>query len=202
MSEMKIKICGLTDVKEAEYLNRNQVDFAGFVMFYEKSKRNVTIEQAKPIMAALSPTIKKVAVTVSPDEAQVQQIKEAGFDYVQIHGELKPGVLDYLPVLKAFNISDMDRFDYFQSCPEIVGYVLDAAEPGSGKTFDWNLLQTLPRGDKLFILAGGLRADNVQAAIEFVAPDGVDVSSGVEFADKLGKDPEKIDAFVKSVRKS
>ena len=51
---MLIKICGLTKVTEADYLNANHVDFAGFVLFFPKSKRNITIEQAKEIMQALS----------------------------------------------------------------------------------------------------------------------------------------------------
>ncbi len=198
---MQIKICGLTDVAETQYLNRNGVDYAGFVLFYGKSRRNLTIEEAKPVMAALDARIKKVAVTVEPAAEQVRAAAEAGFDLIQIHGELQPGVLDAgLPVLKAFNISDMEKFRYYQSCPGIVGYVFDAHEPGSGKAFDWNLLETLPRDGKLFFLAGGLHAGNVAEAIARVRPDGVDVSSGVEFADGKGKDPAKIDAFVRAVR--
>lgn len=198
---MQIKICGLTDVSEAEYLNRNHVDYAGFVLFYEKSKRNLTIDEAGPIMAALDGGIKKVAVTVEPTAEQVREALEAGFDLIQIHGKLQPGVLDVgLPVLKAFNITDMDNYQYYQSCPQIVGYVFDAHEPGSGKAFDWNLLHTLPRDGKLFLLAGGLSAQNVAQAIACVRPDGVDVSSSVEFADRKGKDPARIDAFVRAVR--
>lgn len=206
MGNMLIKICGLTEVKEAEYLNRNHVDFAGFVLFFEKSRRNLTIEQAKPIMAALSTEIKKVAVTVSPTVEQVRQIREAGFDFVQVHGALEPEIPDVMPVLKAFNLTDMDRFAEYEKCAGIRGYVFDAAEPGSGKTFDWNLLKELPRGEKLFLLAGGLHAENVAEAIRAVQPDGVDVSSGVEYSPKSGgtqrrvKDPERIDAFVRSVR--
>lgn len=200
---MQIKICGLTDVSETEYLNRNHVDYAGFVLFYEKSKRNLTIEAAEPIMAALDKDIKKVAVTVEPTAEQVRETLEAGFDLIQIHGELQEGVLDVgLPVLKAFNITDMEKYPYYQSCPQIVGYVFDAHEPGSGKPFDWNLLQTLPRDGKLFFLAGGLSDQNVAHAITCVQPDGVDVSSGVEFSDRKGKNPERIDAFVKAVRSS
>lgn len=198
---MQIKICGLTDVREAEYLNRNRVDYAGFVLFYEKSRRNVTVEQAKPIMAALDERIKRVAVTVEPTAEQVRAALEAGFDLIQIHGELQPGVLDVgIPVLKAFNITDMEKFQYYQSCPQIVGYVFDAHEPGSGKAFDWNLLRTLPRDHRLFLLAGGLHAGNVAEAIACVRPDGVDVSSGVEFAGQKGKDPAQIKAFVRAVR--
>ena len=200
---MQIKICGLTDVSETEYLNRNHVDYAGFVLFYEKSKRNLTIEEAGPIMAALDGRIKKVAVMVEPTAQQVRDIKEAGFDLIQIHGKLQPGVLDVgLPVLKAFNITDMEKYPYYQSCPQIVGYVFDAHEPGSGKAFDWNLLYTLPRDGKLFLLAGGLHTGNVAQAVACVQPDGVDVSTGVEFDDGKGKDPAKISAFVKAVRDS
>ena len=199
---MLIKICGLTDVREAEYLNRNRVDFAGFVLFYEKSRRNMTLEEARPIMEALSPRIKKVAVTVSPTPEQVRRIEESGFDYIQIHGELAREVLSggRLPILRAFNIHDMDQYAYYQSCPRIAGYVFDAHEPGSGKAFDWTLLRGLARDGRLFLLAGGLNAENVGRAIEAVRPDGVDVSSGVEYEDGKGKDPEKIDEFVRVVR--
>ena len=199
---MQIKICGLTKVKEAEYLNRNHVDLAGFVLFYQKSRRNLTIEQAKPVMEALLPEIRKVAVTVSPTAEQVRQIKAAGFDYVQVHGSLEPEIPDIMPVLKAFNLTDMDRLPEYEKCTGIRGYVFDAAEPGSGKTFDWDLLKELPRGEKLFLLAGGLHAGNVAQAIRAVQPDGVDVSSGVEYDGEAerGKDPAKIDAFVRSVR--
>lgn len=200
---MQIKICGLTDVCEAEYLNRNHVDYAGFILFYEKSRRNLTIEQAKPIMEALDERIKKVAVTVEPTVQQVRDIRKAGFDLIQIHGKLQPEVLDVeIPILKAFNITDMELYEYYQSCPQIVGYVFDAHEPGSGQAFDWKLLQTLPRDDKLLFLAGGLHSENVARAAACVRPDGVDVSTGVEYTDKKGKDPAKIDAFVKAVRES
>jgi len=199
-ADMLIKICGLTDVKETEYLNRNQVDLAGFVLFFDKSRRNITIEQAKTIMKALAPEIRKVAVTVSPTTEQAKLIKEAGFDMIQVHGELDERIPRIMPVLKAFNLSDMDRLTDYESCPQIVGYVFDAAKPGSGQTFDWNLLKEIPRSDKLFLLARGLQPENVAEAIRIVAPDGVDVSSGVEYESGSGKDPEKIDRFVRMAR--
>ena len=93
---MLIKICGLTKVTEADYLNANHVDFAGFVLFFPKSKRNITIEQAKEIMAHLNATIKKVAVVVKPDLAQIQQIEAAGFDYIQIHSDIAPILLEQI----------------------------------------------------------------------------------------------------------
>lgn len=199
---MKIKICGLTNKKEAEYLNANQVDFAGMVLFFPKSKRNITIEQAKEIMSALNKEIQKVAVVVEPSMEQIREIEQAGFDYIQIHGKLQEGLLEQvtLPVLKAFNIKDMDDYEIYHANPRIAGYVFDAQEPGSGKTFDWSLVKNIPRDEKMFFLAGGLHPGNVQEAISYLKPDGVDVSSGVEYEDKLGKDEEKIKLFVKQVK--
>ena len=80
----KIKICGITRESETEVLNRMQVDYAGFV-FFEKSKRNVSIEQAKEIKKHLKPSIKTVAVTVNPALDLIDEIIEAGFDILQIH---------------------------------------------------------------------------------------------------------------------
>lgn len=204
-SNTKIKICGLTSPAEARYLNENHVDFAGMVLFFPKSKRNISIEQAKDIMAALDASIKRVAVVVSPSIEQVRQIEAAGFDYVQIHGEIPETETEAeaaiaIPILKAFNVSDMDSYEKYHNDSRIAGYVFDAIEPGSGKTFDWKLVDNIPRDEKLLLLAGGLNPDNVRMAIEAVHPDGVDVSSGVENDDKAGKNPEKIHDFVAAIK--
>lgn len=198
---MKIKICGLTSPTEAEYLNRNYVDFAGMVLFFSKSKRNINLEQAKLIMEALDYNIKTVAVVVAPTIEQVMEIQETGFDYVQIHSDIPEDLFEKIniPVLKAFNVSDLEQFDEYHKQDGIAGYVFDAAGYGSGKTFDWSLVKDIPRDDKLFLLAGGLNADNVAEAIKYVQPDGVDVSSGVENDNGKGKDGEKVDKFVQEV---
>lgn len=199
---MRIKVCGLTRVEEAEYLNRNRVDFAGFVLFYPKSRRNIGLKRAKEIMEALDPLINRVAVVVSPGLPEVRQIEEAGFDYIQIHGDITEDVLAniHIPVLKAFNIRDMDQYECYRQCPQVAGYVFDAQEPGSGRTFDWRLVEKLPGDGKLFFLAGGLHVKNVRQAIGRIGPDAVDVSSGVEYEDGQGKDGNKIDEFVGAVR--
>lgn len=204
-SNTKVKICGLTSPAEARYLNENHVDFAGMVLFFPKSKRNISIEQAKDIMAALDASIKRVAVVVSPSIEQIRQIEAAGFDYVQIHGEIPETETEAeaaiaIPILKAFNVSDMGSYEKYHNDSRIAGYVFDAIEPGSGKTFDWKLVDNIPRDEKLLLLAGGLNPDNVRMAIEAVHPDGVDVSSGVENDDKAGKNPEKIHDFVAAVK--
>lgn len=213
---MMIKICGLTDICEAAYLQKNKVNFAGMVLFFEKSKRNITVEKAKEIMPYLD-GIKKVAVTVSPTKEQINQIEEAGFDYLQIHGSIDDELIRNcsIPVLKAFNVNDMDKYDYYLSFPMIKGFLFDAGAPGSGSTFDWDMLRQLNFApDRIHILAGGLNADNVREAVEWCRSkdtlssqgqtpfkiDGVDVSSGVEYDDRKGKDPKKIDAFVSMVR--
>lgn len=200
---MKIKICGLTNEKEAAYLNREHVDYAGMVLFFPKSRRNISLERASSIMKVLSEDIKRVAVTVEPDAEQVRQIEQAGFDYIQIHGRVSGELLEciHIPVLKAFNVKDMEQFEYYSGCPQIAGYVFDAAEPGSGKTFDWSLMERVPGDGKLLLLAGGLCPENVAQALREVKPDGVDVSSGVEYDDMPGKDPEKIMHFVREVRR-
>ena len=196
-----VKVCGLTDTVEADYLNKNKVDFAGFVLFFPKSKRNISIEKAEQIMAELDENIKKVAVIVSPDESEIQQINGSGFDYVQIHGEIKDRLLEQIskPVFKAFNIKDIKNIHKYQNNAKIVGYVFDAAVPGSGKVFDWSILNDIKRDAKTFILAGGLNDSNVREAVKLVNPDVDDVSSGVEYDRGSGKDPEKIKQFIRQL---
>lgn len=196
-----IKVCGLTEVREAEYLNRLKIDFAGFVLFFPKSKRNISIEKAEEIMKHLDKNIKKTAVVVSPAKEQIIDICNSGFDYIQIHGKIEEVLkMAQIPVLKAFNVDDMDEFKMYSSNEKIAGYVFDAAEPGSGRTFDWDILSQIERDGKLFILAGGLNPDNVRKAVAAVNPDMVDVSSGVENDDGFGKDILKIEKFVKQIR--
>lgn len=198
---MKIKICGLTSPSEADYLNKNSVDFAGMVMFFPASRRNISPLQARAIRNELSESIKTVAVTVSPSFEEIGIIAGEGFDYVQIHGQIPPEMFLHplLPVFKAFNVSDTDQYSKLQNLNFIAGYVFDAPQPGSGKTFDWQLLREIPRDGKLLILAGGLNPANVADAVRIVRPDMVDVSSGVELPEG-GKDRRLIEEFVTNAR--
>ena len=199
---VKVKICGLISVEDAVNVGESGADFAGMVLFFPKSKRNISLERAAEIIAALPDSVKKCAVTVSPTVKQVQLISSAGFDYIQIHGELSPQVLEAsaLPILKAFNVTDIGELDRYRSEEKVAGYVFDAAQYGSGKSFDWSLLDDIPRDGRLFILAGGLSPDNVREAVLRVRPDCVDVSSGVENDDGVGKSREKIFRFVDNAR--
>ncbi len=204
MKNPLIKICGITSEEEIGYVAKAGINYAGFVLFFPKSKRNLSLEQAENLLAKLPADIASVAVAVSPTKEQVEAVVEAGFSAIQIHGKVEDQVITScrIPVLKAFNVSDMDAFLHYEQMDEVVGFVMDAAVPGSGKTFDWDLLKKLPSTEKQVLLAGGLNPDNVGEALAACAGkiDGVDTSSGVERADGNGKSKERIEAFVKVVR--
>lgn len=199
----KIKICGMTCHDDIKYVNESNVDFAGFVMFFPKSKRNINSSRAIELLTYLNSSVKSVAVVVSPTVEQVEIIQNCRFDYIQIHGELSDEVIQAakIPILRAFNVLNMIELDKCRICEKIVGYVFDAAEPGSGKVFDWSLVKNInfPK-DKILLLAGGLNSQNVAEAINFIHPYGVDVSSGVEKDCGIGKDPNKVHEFVCNVR--
>lgn len=214
MGKTKVKVCGLTRKEEAEMLADCRVEFAGMVLFFPKSKRNVTLQQAEQILAALKKygVSKSVAVTVSPTKEQVEQIMRLGFDYIQIHGTLSDEVHDVLriPVIRAVNVageteSIRRKLESVLADEKTAGILFDGSSPGAGKTFDWNLLKNIQKTDKLLFLAGGLTPENAAQAVKTVAPDVVDVSSGVEkdvspCAAFAGKDAEKITKFVENVR--
>ena len=202
MMSVKVKICGLVSADDAAAVNESGAEFAGMVLFFPKSKRNVSLEQAAELIKALSENVKKCAVTVSPTAEQVRQLNTAGFDYIQIHGELSDVAYNAaeLPIIKAFNVTDIGELEKYRELDKICGYVFDAAQYGSGKSFDWKLLDNIERDNRLFILAGGLSPDNVTEAVCRVKPDVVDVSSGVEYFSGHGKDKDKIIAFVNNAR--
>lgn len=212
----QIKICGITSAADAQYLNDNKIEYAGFVIF-EKSKRYVSCDGAKRIFEALSPEIKKVAVVVSPDNALISDIVKSEFDIIQIHGDMPHDKIDGIEVWRAVNISDiykiqtagMEHGDLYDAL------LVDAGDYGSGHTFGWSnatedlkLMQIIEDfrnrmilSGKRFILAGGLFAGNVAEGIRIFSPDIVDVSSGVESdTDAPHKDREKIADFADAVR--
>jgi len=210
----KIKICGITKPSEAEYLNKNNVDYAGFV-FFEKSKRNIDVKSADAIFEKLNPSIKKVAVMVSPDVAHIDELQSHAFDILQIHKELSAEVLEKakLPVWYAVNITESSEIEKVTKMlgelpknlqEKIKGLVVDAKNFGSGVTFDWQKSKELKTVYKelfegrSFILAGGLNPSNVKEGILFFEPDVVDVSSGVE--GEFGKSEELITEFAALAR--
>ena len=217
----KVKICGITTMKEADWLNAAGVDYAGFV-FYEKSRRNVSLMDAIMIKKSLYPSVKTVAVTVSPTVDELRQIEIAGFDILQVHKTLSLEVLREcrLPIWRAFNLANPGEAEAHASPADesaeeqkererledqlIEAYVLDGVEFGSGKTFDWNnssvdQIKAL-FGNKKLVLAGGLTPSNVAEGIRIFTPNIVDVSSGMEKDYGSGKNEEKIKQFVRKVK--
>lgn len=198
----KVKICGLKNPTDIKFINTLSPDFAGFVMFFEKSHRNISVQTAQELLALLDKNIKSVAVTVSPTEEQLEQIHTLGFDYVQIHGKISEKLLSECktPVIRAINVSGIESVGDIENLDNVKGILFDSAAPGSGQGFDWTLLKKLPKTDKMLFLAGGLTADNVAKAVAQVRPFAVDVSSGVELADKSGKDFELVRAFIENAK--
>ena len=198
----KFKLCGLTTCQEAEWVSEAQADYAGMVLFFPKSKRNISVTQAEKIIQALPDEIKSVAVVVSPDTDQIRQLEKAGFDLIQIHGTVLSEVVEalHVPFLRAFNVDNMQEWEIFEQEEKCAGYVFDAVKPGSGETFDWSSLPSLSEDGKPYLLAGGLNPETVAKAVKAVKPDGVDVSSGVENSNGNGKDFEKVKKFIISAR--
>ena len=198
----KVKICGLKNPTDIKCINTLSPDFAGFVMFFEKSHRNISVQTAQELLALLDKNIKSVAVTVSPTEEQLEQIHTLGFDYVQIHGKISEKLLSECktPVIRAINVSGIESIGDIENLDNVKGILFDSAVPGSGKSFVWSMLEKPPKTDKMLFLAGGLTADNVASAICQVHPYAVDVSSGVELSDKSGKDYQLVQAFIKNAK--
>ena len=194
---MKIKICGLSRIQDIEAVNLSSPDYIGFV--FAKSKRQVKKEQAKELKQKLNSDIKVVGVFVNEKIDQiVSLIKEGIIDMIQLHGteddnyiiELKKYVS--CPIIKAIKVKGQDDFNDITMLADF--YLLDGVTPGSGKTFDWKLIQKL---DKPFFLAGGINLTNIDEAMK-IDCFGIDISSGVETDGK--KDPLKIETIVRRVK--
>ena len=218
-SHTKIKICGMTCEADIKAVNTYLPDYIGFVLFFPKSNRNISIEQAEHLLEKVDKKIRTVAVVVSPTTEQIRQIEKAGFDYIQIHGTVTEDVYKQckLPILRAFNVSDLDKLNEYEASDKIYGDVFASKTAGSGKSFDWSLLVNFrhrqktdaskdvshKKNKKMIFLAGGIDETNVKRAISQVAPDVIDLSSAVEKTSEdgtfHGKDPEKIRTIVTMV---
>lgn len=197
---IKIKLCGLSRPRDIRAVNELKPEFVGFV-FAPNSRRYVTPRQAESLKGLLSPQIQAVGVFVNEPVKQIARLLNRGIiDLAQLHGgesedEIKQlRALTDKPIIQAVRIrSEQDIRLAEQSTAD---YILLDSGAGTGKTFDWGLLQTLSRP---YFLAGGLGLHNVERAVEQLKPYAVDVSSGIE-TDGV-KDPAKMVAFVAAVRK-
>lgn len=199
----RVKICGITRPEDGYAAAACGVDAIGLV-FYEKSPRVVSIEQARIICEAMPPFVSIVALFVNPDAGQVAQVLGAvPIDLLQFHGtESAEFCSEFVrPYIKAIAVREgEDPAATMTAYPSATGFLFDADLPaihgGGGISFDWSLLPE--NATRPVILAGGLTAENVAAAIAQTRAYAVDVSSGVE-VDKGIKSAEKIAAFMKGV---
>lgn len=198
-----VKICGLRSLADIEAANRYRPDYVGFV--FAKSKRQIDADTAATLRAHLAPQIKAVGVFVNQDAEFILSLCERGvIDCIQLHGDECAAYAKDLKersgckLIRSFSV----KGDTLGDLPDYADYILfDTAcgkqRGGSGKAFDWSLLEGI-KGD--YFLAGGLSPENAGEAVARLHPYCVDVSSGVE-TDGV-KDPEKMRKLIMNLRES
>lgn len=195
----RIKLCGITRAEDITEINRLRPEYAGLV-FFRKSRRCVSREQAEKLRGLLDPAVKTVGVFVNEPAENVAGLLDAGvIGLAQLHGDEDEDYISRLrtmteaPVIKAFRIGQ--REDLEAARASSADHILLDAGMGDGIPLPWEWLTDL---DRPYFLAGGLSPDNVEKAIGMLHPWGVDVSSGIE-TDGV-KDADKMERFVENVR--
>ena len=201
---VKVKICGITSVSDANAAAESGADALGF-MFWDKSPRAVSLGAAAEIVRQLPPFIVKVGVFVNAEEDLViRAIRECGLNLLQFHGDETPEYcLQFgLMSMKAFRMRDAGSLKALANYPTDA-WLLDAytrGKPGgTGEQFDWDLAVEAVKLGRPIFLAGGLTPENVGEAVTRVQPYAVDVSSGVEAAPGR-KDHAKVREFIAAAR--
>jgi phosphoribosylanthranilate isomerase len=212
-SDIRVKICGLSRPQDVEAVARAGAAYAGFV-FFPKSPRNVSAEQAAGLSAEVPVGICKVGLVVNASDAELDAILDAvPLDMLQLHGKESPERVSEvkarygLPVMKAIGIADAEDLPQIDAYSAVADQLLIDAKPpktadlpgGNGLSFDWTLLAGRKYWQRPWMLAGGLSPENVATAIRMTGARQVDVSSGVESAPGL-KDADKITSFVEAAR--
>ncbi len=203
LHRIRIKICGITRPEDGLAAAQAGADAIGLV-FYEHSSRAVTIEQAQAVVAALPPFVTAVGLFVDPSPAWLAEVlASVPLGLLQFHGDESAELCARmgLPYLKAIRMRpEVDLAAAADTYQGAIGLLLDTYDPaahgGTGAVFDWS---RIPQQCSLpLVLAGGLHAENVGAAVAAAPLWAVDVSSGVERAKGI-KDPERMAAFVAAV---
>ena len=189
----KVKICGLTRPQDVAQAVACGADFVGFVL--APSRRQVSLARAVELLAHLNHPGQAVAVVVDVSWDTLQQVREAGFEWVQCHGR----VPENLPAgLQGWRAASGEHWNGAESLSAPWWtWLLDGPQSGSGVGFNWSRL-VLGEQHRIFV-AGGLNVDNVKEVVDRVRPFGVDVSSGVENAPGI-KDAELVRAFIERTK--
>ena len=199
---MFIKICGLSRPCDIAFVNEARPDWCGFIINFPRSCRNVSLEQARELSGKLDPDIIPVGVFVDqPVETIAAALHQKAVRIAQLHGHEDDNYIAALrslvpgfPIWKAFRVQTREDLD--RAAASSAGLILLDSGYGTGRRFDWSLLDGFPRP---YLLAGGLTPENIPDAAALLHPAGVDLSSGVE-TDGL-KDRDKILAAVAAARK-
>ena len=196
----KIKICGLSREQDIDYVNQYLPDYAGFILHYPKSHRNINEEECHALVRLLNPGIPAVGVIVNqPLETAVRLLRDSVVDILQLHGQEDEDYIRALQaetgkeVWKAFQVSSPAELAAAEAC--CADRILLDSGTGSGEVFDWSLLAGFQRP---YFLAGGLGPHNAVRAVRSLRPYGIDLSSGVETGRK--KDKGKISSVIAAVR--
>jgi phosphoribosylanthranilate isomerase len=206
-SQTRVKICGLRDAASLQAAVDAGAAYVGLV-FFPKSPRNVTIEEAAVLAQTVPPGVAKVALVVDADDALLDAITaRVPLDILQLHGHETPERVSAirvrygLPVMKAVGVAGPDDLTALDDYAKVADQILVDAKPpkdadlpgGNGLSFDWRLIAGR-RWPVPWMLAGGLTPGNVGEAIALTGAMQVDVSSGVEAAPGV-KDAALIAAF-------
>ncbi|MDA0752691.1 MAG: phosphoribosylanthranilate isomerase [Verrucomicrobia bacterium] len=203
---VRVKICGITCLGDAENAVACGADALGF-MFYRSSKRFIELDAAAAICAALPPCVTKVGVFVNASREEVEKTLETcGLELLQFHGEESPeDCAGYrVKTMKAFRVHDTSSLAALKDF-NTDAWLVDSYHPGerggTGHSFQWDVLKTIRPYAKPLFLAGGLKPENIEDAIRSVQPFGVDVSSSVE-SEPGRKCPLKMRAFIHNALKA
>ncbi len=198
----KVKICGMTEKETIQTAIEHKVDYLGFV-FYAKSPRNLTPDQARELTKNIPPNVKRIAVLVNAKDEFIEQIKDY-FDCFQLHGHEDVKRIRELKqkfnkeIIKAIRVTDeASAKTYTQFEDEVDMLIFDSPAMEKTAKFDWNILTKL-KIKKPYLVAGSISIDNVDEVLKY-NPYGIDVSAGLESS--LGvKSKKKIIEFLDKVK--
>ncbi len=199
---MRLKICGITNLQQAIEIVNLGIDTLGFICV-NQSPRYIKPQQIKNIIEKLPQESSTVGVFVNEDINKIIQIiTQTGLTGIQLHGDETVNdcqhirqALPEIEIIKAFRYQNQESLNQLDSyLPVVDTILLDAYQVGvhggTGQQFKWEDLTDF-RPSRPWLLAGGLKPDNVMKAFNTVACDGLDISSGVEISPG-NKDIDKI----------